>query len=77
MKNLNLTTMALVVILLTISCNRDDTVYTQDKEKAPKKERLYGIKKVDKISTKAVSLSDKTWESGDTIRIRFLNGSVP
>ncbi|MDR1895373.1 MAG: hypothetical protein LBR10_01105, partial [Prevotellaceae bacterium] len=40
-------------------------------------ERLYGIKKVDKISTKAVSLSDKTWESGDTIRIRFLNGSVP
>ncbi|MDR1895372.1 MAG: hypothetical protein LBR10_01100 [Prevotellaceae bacterium] len=76
MKNLNFTTMALIVILLTISCNRDDTVYTRDNEEAPKKERLYGIKKVDKISTKAVSLSDKTWESGDIIRIKFLNGSA-
>ncbi|MDR0605759.1 MAG: hypothetical protein LBG80_15810 [Bacteroidales bacterium] len=66
---------AVIVCLVSISCNKDDLVNSQDNEQTIKKEKLYTVKKVSQPLTKAVSINDKTWESGDTIKIKFLNGS--
>jgi hypothetical protein len=64
-----------IVCLFIVSCIKDDTTaYNQD-EQTLKHEKLYSIKTVAKPLTKAIALSDKMWQSGDTIKIKFLNGN--
>jgi hypothetical protein len=65
----------MIVCLLAISCNKDEYVHDNGSEQTVKKEKLYGIKTIDQPLTKAVAVNNKTWQSGYTIKIKFLNGS--
>lgn len=60
------------------ACQKDcpDLSESQEQKTFPK-ERLRTIKKVDGgVSTRAVVEKEKSWTVGDTIKIKFLNGST-
>ena len=64
-----------------ISCSSDDFEGYGPEEDVPETERrevIWTIKSVDGTlpGTRGVAVTDKLWESGDTIRIKFLNGTL-
>jgi hypothetical protein len=68
-------TIVMIACLVAVSCKKDDFYSNDNRRQGAGKEKLYSIKKVQPL-TKAVSVNAKTWNSGDTVKIKFLNGST-
>ena len=58
-----------------ISCTKTEDIHSIQKEESDKIIRLYTIKTIDNLQTRAVAPIDKIWEAGSTIKIKFLNGT--
>ncbi|MCC8145326.1 MAG: hypothetical protein LIO93_02550 [Bacteroidales bacterium] len=66
----------IAVGILSFSCDNTDDLTTPTNTVNPRTERVYMIKNPVQPGLRATSLNDKVWESGDTIRIKFLNGET-
>lgn len=67
----------LLGVFFLTSCQQDDLrKYDSNEQSSVKKNILWMIKNVNNdVQTKAVGVKGKFWNPGDTIRIKFLNGS--
>ncbi|MDE5611065.1 MAG: hypothetical protein K2I90_03490 [Odoribacter sp.] len=73
MKKIALFWNALVVLFMVACQNHDEVLENVSVKGTPAENRLWMIKEV-LPQTKTVAVTNKLWASGDTIRIKFLNG---
>lgn len=67
---------ALLLFLCLTSCQKE-FLTSETSSQIPRKERIRTIKQItNDVSTKSVAVKNKLWKPGDTIRIKFLNGST-
>lgn len=62
-----------LIMLFLVACQNDEVLEHVMTKGDPAENRLWMIKEV-LPQTKAVAVTEKMWTSGDTIRIKFLNG---
>lgn len=66
----------LLAVLLLGACQENSVEkLNPDNQNSQSKERLWMVRNVEGVATRAVALKEKLWNSGDTIKIKFLNGS--
>lgn len=64
------------ILVFFVSCNQnEDLIENEAIEKQIKTPRLYALKRSEML-TRSVANSDVLWENGQTIRVKFLNGTV-
>lgn len=67
--------LSLLMLFALFACTKDEMVQKLAVQNTDSDFKFYGIKYVDKPQTRGVALKDNLWENGQTIKIKFLNGS--